>query len=359
MNSGMSPEENFRQSFEADYKTIEDELRSYVRKFQAPVLDITFKELDFVKDMQVAALSEAEANYYLGDLHLRGSELKEAEELLQKSMAQDASFAPSRVSLSALRLRQGRYDEAGKLAREAIALDAKNYLAHLYLAGMLSQQKQYEEAIKSYKQAALLKPDAWRIYAGLARAFLGTGQDAEASKAFSAALRLDPRNSNLNRAYSYMALGLGKGSLATVNARIYLQRQGWRDDQSLYMVMVAHYGYRMSQRSKEAAELLEEAATKSDTSGWPYPVIEYLRGKLAAEALLALATDNDKQTEAHAYIGMDMSLKGERDGALAHLRWVRENGNRNFIEYPLALAELNRLEEGARSSDGAQKSAAP
>jgi tetratricopeptide (TPR) repeat protein len=359
MNSGVSPEENFRQSFGADYKTIEDALRSYVRKFEAPALDVTFREMSFVKEMRADVLSEAEANYYLGDLHLRGGELKEAEELLQKSTAQDARFAPSRVSLSALRLRQGRAEEAAKLAQEAIDIDPKNYMGHLYLANILAQQKQYEEAIKSYNRAALLKPDAWRIHAGLARAYLGTGQDSEASKAFSAALRLNPRNAGLNRAYSYAALGLRKGSLAAINARVYLQRQGWRDDQSLYMVVVAHYGYRMAERSKDAAEVLEEAATRSDTSGWPYPVVEYLQGKLTTEALLALATDTDKKTEAHAYLGLDMSLKGEREAALKHLRWVRENGNRDFIEYPLAVAELNRLEEAARTREAAEKSGAP
>ena len=40
---------------------------------------------------------------------------------------------------------------------------------------------------------------------------------------------------------------------------------------------------------------------------------------------------------------MDLSLTGRREEALLHLRWVKENGNQNFVEYPLALAELGRL----------------
>jgi tetratricopeptide (TPR) repeat protein len=344
MNSGMSAEENFRQSFETDYKTMEDELRSYVRKFLFPVIDITFKQLDFVKDIQSAPLSEAEANYYLGDLQVHGNLQKEAEELLQKSLALDPGFALSRISLSVLRFRQGRLDEGKKLVQEAIALDPKNYLGYLYYAEVLTEEKQYEEAIKAYKQAALLKPDAWRIHAGLAQVYLALGQDAEASKAFSAALRLDPKNSYLNRIYSYTALRMARGSLAAVNAMIYIRRQGWRDEHSLYMAMVTHYGYRMAKQTNEATKVLEDAAARGDTSGWPYPVIEYLRHKLTADELLALAVDNDKQTEAHAYIGLALSLDGEREAALTHLRWVRENGNRDFVEYPLALSEINRLE---------------
>lgn len=348
MNSGISPEENFRQSFQTDYKTIEDELRSYIRKFQFPVVDATFKQLDFIKDMQSEPLSEAEASFYLGDLHLHGNQLKEAEELLQKAIALDSNLAMGRVALSVLRLRQGRLEEAGKLAQEAIALDPKNYLGYLYYAGVLAEEKRYEEAIKSYKQAALINPEAWRIHSGLAQVYMALGQDAEASKAFSAALRLDQQNSYLNRAYSYAALRMGRGSLATVNAKVYLQRQGWRDDHSLYMVIAAHFGHRLSKQSDAAGKILEDAEAKSDTSGWPYPVIQYLQRKLTEEELLALSTDNDKLTEAHAYIGLDLSLSGERERALAHLRWVKENGNTNFVEYPLALSEINRLEAQAQ-----------
>jgi hypothetical protein len=38
-----------------------------------------------------------------------------------------------------------------------------------------------------------------------------------------------------------------------------------------------------------------------------------------------------------------MSLDGHSDEARTHLLWVKENGNKGFYEYPLALSELNRL----------------
>lgn len=345
MNSGVSPEENFRQSFQTDYKTMEDELRTYIRRFLFPVLDATFKELDFVKEMQSAPLTDAEAHYYMGDLLARGFRLKEAEEHLQKAIELDSHHASSLIALSSVRFLQGRRPDGKKLLEEAISLDAKNYLGYLSYADMLVEESQFEEAIKFYKQAAQLKPDMWRIHTGMARAYLGLGQEVEASKAYSAALRLDPRNSSINRSYSYIALRMARGSLAAVNALIYLKRQGWRDDSSLYMVLVAHFGYRQSKQTEAADKILEDAETRSDTSSWPFPVVKYLQRKLTADELLALATDNDKLTEAHAYIGMDLSINGEREAALAHLRWVAENGNKNFIEYPLALSEINRLAE--------------
>ncbi len=72
----------------------------------------------------------------------------------------------------------------------------------------------------------------------------------------------------------------------------------------------------------------------------------FKRGIQEADLFL-LATDNDKLTEAHAYVGLDLSLKGNTEAAFNHLRWVKENGNKNFVEYALALTEIERLESSA------------
>jgi len=43
------------------------------------------------------------------------------------------------------------------------------------------------------------------------------------------------------------------------------------------------------------------------------------------------------------YVGMDLSLAGKQDEALIYLQWVKENGNKNFVEYSLALSEIDRI----------------
>ncbi len=75
--------------------------------------------------------------------------------------------------------------------------------------------------------------------------------------------------------------------------------------------------------------------------------MRYLSGELKEADLFSLATDNDKLTEAHAYVGLNLSLKGNTEPALSHLKWVKESGNKNFVEYALALAEIERLESSA------------
>lgn len=44
------------------------------------------------------------------------------------------------------------------------------------------------------------------------------------------------------------------------------------------------------------------------------------------------------------------SLQGETALALDHLRWVAVNGNKNFVEYPLAFAEIARLEHATAAA---------
>jgi lipoprotein NlpI len=89
--------------------------------------------------------------------------------------------------------------------------------------------------------------------------------------------------------------------------------------------------------------VLDDAARKCDTGAWPYPAIAYMRGELPAEGLPAAASNNDRKTEARAYLGMDLLLRGRIADAREHFVWVKEYGNKRFLEYPLAVAELARL----------------
>jgi tetratricopeptide (TPR) repeat protein len=70
----------------------------------------------------------------------------------------------------------------------------------------------------------------------------------------------------------------------------------------------------------------------------------------AAETLRRAISFNDRMTEARAYTGMALSATGQREDALKQLLWVKENGNKSFIEYKLALTEIGRIEKHAETS---------
>ena len=345
LHSGIPLEENFRQSFQADYKKIEGELANYTRRSAYPALEYTLtKQFDSDQEVESRPLSEAEVQYYLGDLLLHANRLDEAEGYLQRSLELGANAAQVQISLAVLRIRQQRFAEARKLLQSAIAADPRNYLGQFYYAEDLSQSGKYEEAVKYYQQAITLKPDLGSLHAGLGFTYAALGQKKNAVEEFRQALQLDPTSQDYYHGRSFTYLGQGRGPLATTAALLALNLQGWRDETSMYMALTAHFGYREAHNDAEANGILKKASAMVDTTQWPYPVIRYLQHEITAQELLSQATDNDKQTEAHAYLGLDLSLTGKRDEALAHLRWVKENGNKQFYEYPLALAELSRLE---------------
>jgi hypothetical protein len=49
-------------------------------------------------------------------------------------------------------------------------------------------------------------------------------------------------------------------------------------------------------------------------------------------------------TGAQTYLGLDLIESGRSADALPGLKWVRDHGNKAFIEHDIALAEIDRIE---------------
>lgn len=348
-------EENFRASFGVTYDQMERELDSYLQKTSYPMVEFTLrKQLDFDKEAQSAGISEAEAKYYEGELLARLRQFDEAESYFQKALELDPKLAAPQVALGMVRYQQGRRADAQKLFEQAIANDPQNYLAYNYYALVLAWEGKWDEAVKAYKTAIQLNPKAIRTHLQLAALYGRLGRFEEALEAYNSASRIDNHDTDAYRGRSYIFLKQGRGAMAAVNARSVLNLAGWKQSSAPYMALVAYFGLRQSQQNTPADKTLEEALARLAAEDWPYPVFKYLHRDINQQQLLALATDNDKQTEAHAYIGLDLSLAGQRDEALEHLRWVRDKGNTNFVEYSLALAELSRLGEPVKRATGTE-----
>jgi tetratricopeptide (TPR) repeat protein len=235
-----------------------------------------------------------------------------------------------------LRVAITSFDKAIRLKPDyAEAYNARG-IAHDNLA-------QFERALKDYDEAIRLNPGYVEAYYNRANAYSDAGQYEESLKDYTEVIRLNPGYAEAyhNRALASIA---SAQSEAASDARVYLELRGWKEKQSLYMVLIGYFGDRRARHDTVARRLLDEAVTKADTTFWPYPIIRYLRGEITVDALLAAAQDTDQRTEARAYAGLYLSLSGQRDAALPHLRWVKENGNKRFIEYALAVNELDRLE---------------
>ncbi len=339
-------DENFRQSFGEDYGQMEQELRSYVSRFVFTVRNTVFLNgFTFDKQMTVTPLTEPQKFAYLGDLLAGVGRFKDAEEKLRKAIQIEPTFGPAKISLAQVLAAQDRYPEAEEVLVSASKDSSKDYRTSYYLGLFLYGRRQFDEALKSFQKSLEYNSNEARTYSMIGRIYTALRQDDRAIEAYRNSLSLEPDDGTVFRPLSYLKLNQADGAIAAAFAMTFLRDEGWQSSSAPYMAIVAVLGYRMAHKPERAVTVLATAFSRLDSTDWAWSILQYLKGDIDDEALLKLAVDDDKQTEAHAYIGLSLSILGRKDDAIRHLEWVRDNGKQNFDEYPLALAELARLQK--------------
>jgi len=331
-------------------------------------MEVLRRAIQIQPDLAVAHLQLGLTLLAVGRAEQAMAEMKRAIEL-------DPNDAHAYVGLGNAASAMRRYAEAIDAYKQAISLDSNYPAAYANLGQAYGITLRYQESAEAYQQALRIDPNNAGVLNGLGIAQFRLGQHEEGIETLKRAVRINPRfaDAYLNLARWYESLGryeesvdaftevtriipkfpatyfersteylyLGKGEAAAADARNFLELTEWHSDRAEYMVIVATLGYRQAGKANEAKQILDLAAKRSNTLAWPYKLIMYLRGELTAEALLALATNNDRMTEAHGYIGMNLLLNDQQQDALPHFSWVKEHGNKNFVEYKLALIQLN------------------
>ncbi|HET6977642.1 MAG TPA: tetratricopeptide repeat protein [Pyrinomonadaceae bacterium] len=143
LSSGSDSAKAIESAFGINVATLEEELRSYVRRgnFAAQRIATVDNPQTYgsYTAMQRSALSEGEANYYLGDLLQHAGRDSDAERYLKQAIALDPGFTPPYASLGVLYVRQHRYAEAKKYLEKATSSE-QNYLVHYLHAYVLSRE---------------------------------------------------------------------------------------------------------------------------------------------------------------------------------------------------------------------------
>ncbi len=141
LNENIPAGEAFSSAFQTDYKSIEAELRNYIFRNTYPVQTITVEEkLEVDSAIEVISISDAEGQYFLGDLLLHTHRLDEAEARLRQAIELDPGLALAHSSLGVLKMRQKRMDDARRHLEEAVRLGSENHLVHYLYAYALSRQ---------------------------------------------------------------------------------------------------------------------------------------------------------------------------------------------------------------------------
>lgn len=222
--SGMTAEESFGRAFRADYAVVEKGLGEYVRRGAYAIRRVAAARGErAATELASAPLTEAEAQYYLGDLLLHVGRFEDAERRLARAAELDPELAAAHASLGMALVRQRRFEEAQESLRRALALTPGSYLFRYYYAYALSREvlDEDEAATRGYApetaramRGALLKaielgpyfPESYRLLAFV---------DLVAGERLNEAVAL------LKRA---LQLSPGRADLTFVLAEVYLRQ---------------------------------------------------------------------------------------------------------------------------------------
>jgi len=314
--------------------------------------------INYDKTLRMPYMGLAQADFELGkyDLAIRAinealklGETADAYNLLGMSYSQNGDSQKTLLNLQKA------------LAMEPDSLEINHNLGIAY-----AEKGDYDKAIIHYTKALQSKPDAEQYHdRGVANYMMG--KSTEATLDFNRAIEIDPGLAEAYFGLSYAYLALHQGMAAANAAKEYLRLIGWRNDRSQYMVLITYFGLRESGMNKQADEVLQRAAVRSNKSVWPYPILNYLRRQITEEdvfsaantervgsawtktkkviPLLQFVPNRMLTTEAHTYVAIDLALAADSNQALLHLQWVKQNGDRRSTEYPLALSKLNELKK--------------
>jgi tetratricopeptide (TPR) repeat protein len=211
--AGAAPiEDSFVEAFVSDYPTLEEEFRDYVRQPWPTVKIVSNDDLRVdVRSMVARTLSEAESEYYLGDLLLHMNRLPEAETHLKNAVAKDPTLTNAKVSLGLLRARDKNFEDAVALLKQAVDSQPNNAMVNFYYADILQRMggEQGYETIHTYVNKSITQaPRFTEAYGLLARVNLVAGKN------------LDESESMLKKAFT---LSPGRQDLRMLLAQTYLR----------------------------------------------------------------------------------------------------------------------------------------
>jgi len=270
----------------------------------------------------------------------------------------------------------GKAVEAGTLNDETLAEVYKaRGLAHL-------QKQDWDAAEQDFGEAAQRETDDMAVHFGRGVAYSGKGDNDAALREFDTVIASsrapdDVRPTTLAaRGNVYVTLGQYQRAIQDFDEALRrlpgdAEMRGARGDAYFYLgqfdkaeadlVIAGDHDQKMAyyplwlylaqaHQGKDAKAELERRAANLDLKAWPGPVVDFYRGRISAEDVLAAARtgdtkiQRDQQCEAGFYLGEHALLAGDKDEARRRLQGALDTCDRRFIEYAGAKAELTRIQ---------------
>ncbi|HEU4939266.1 MAG TPA: tetratricopeptide repeat protein [Vicinamibacterales bacterium] len=344
LDQGMPIEQAFFAAFGVTLAQMQNELGLYVRQpiLQAFLFSPKIATAD-VATLAVDRLTQSDAAYVQADLLLQMGATEDAERLLTNVLAIDPSHVGAKIALARVRGRQDRRDEAIAALEGLTAANPATFSAQLYLAGMLRAARRYEAAMRAAERAVALDRESTYAWYELNLSALASGRDKEANEALAQIIARDSSPA-WYQSQTYDAYALGRDEAVVRSATAYIRSAGQGNEASPYVGYAAALATMRLGRQAEAAAVLKKIEESTPLGSWQSLIAQFLQGQFSGEKLLDKAKSDGERTEAHAYIGVLNAIQGKQADALVHLRWVKERGVKGYVEYRMAIAELERLE---------------
>lgn len=247
-----------------------------------------------------------------------------------------------------------RFDLATHDYDRAVDIDPDQPASYIARGNFRSQIGEDSEALADFDKALQLYPAAADAYSGRAYVFIQQGKMKQAVAAFDKALTYDEKASYVlgGRASAYQILGDDDSALRDY-AKAVEYEPGEPFIRLLWLVEQARAG-----KAAEAKQGFADFAADARYDDWPRALAQCLAGQIDAAALERIAgqgSDYDKQAHAFDrdfYLGQAALIAGDLAGAKKRLQAVVDTGDRQYIEYNIAAADLARVTGTASAGGG-------
>jgi lipoprotein NlpI/V8-like Glu-specific endopeptidase len=262
-------------------------------------------------------------------------------------------------SSGALRARAGAYadlkqfDKAAADYEKAIDLEPDLPTSYIARGNFRSQLGQDTDALADFDRAISLYPAAAEAHSGRAYVLLQQGNFKAAIKGFDQALKYDDKASYVlgGRASTYQILGDHDAALRDYKHAVELD-PGEPFIQLLYFVELARAG-----QADQAKQRFATFAADGRFDEWPRALARFFAGEIDAAAIEKMAAEGDTDFEREArafdrdfYLGQAALIAGKTSDAEKHLSAVVATGERQYIEYNIAAADVAKLRGVAQTS---------
>ena len=202
INQGIASDEAFTRAFKSSTAEVENLLKNYIRRNTYTANTYKLPSIEGEKDFSVNPISEAELQYYLGNLLARTNRVDEAEVLLKRAKEMDPQLAGPYEGLGFVAVRRNRFGEALEHFKQAVIRGSKNHLAHYYYADALLRQiigsvrpPVSQQIAGELRTSIKLMPGFAFAHYALANLALMTQENLkEGLEAATIAIKLEPQN---------------------------------------------------------------------------------------------------------------------------------------------------------------------